>query len=99
MARFSVFKNVNNRGYLLDVQSDILSGLNTRAVVPLVHIDDAPKSATYLNPIFEINDEQLVMLTQFIAAIPETELTERVAELNEFHSEILAALDMLFTGF
>ena len=39
------------------------------------------------------------MLTQFVAAIPESELTERVTDLNDFHSEILAALDMLFTGF
>lgn len=99
MARFSVFKNADSTGYLLDVQSDILSGLNTRAVVPLVHIDNAPKRATYLNPIFEINDEQFVMLTQFVAAIPESELKEHVTDFSDFHSEILAALDMLFTGF
>ena len=99
MARFSVYKNTDSTGYLLDIQSDILSGLNTRAVVPLVHINNAPKRPTYLNPVFEINDEHLVMLTQFVAAIPESELTERVTDLNDFHSEILAALDMLFTGF
>lgn len=99
MARFSVYKNTDSTGYLLDVQSDILSGLNTRVVVPLVHINNAPKRATYLNPVFEINDEHLVMLTQFVAAIPESELTERVTDFNDFHSEILAALDMLFTGF
>jgi toxin CcdB len=99
MARFSVYKNTDSTGYLLDVQSDILSGLNTRVVVPLVHINNAPKRATYLNPVFEINDEHLVMLTQFVAAIPESELTERVTDLSDFHSEILAALDMLFTGF
>jgi toxin CcdB len=99
MARFSVYKNADSNDFLLDVQSDILDGLNTRAVVPLIHIDNAPKRATYLNPVFEINDELYVMLTQFIAAIPQSELSEAVADLNDFHSEILAALDLLFTGF
>lgn len=99
MPRFSVFKNNESRGYLLDVQSDILSGLNTRAVVPLMPVDDSPKPAAYLNPIFEINDEPYVMLTQFIAAIPQSELNKPVTNFTEFHSEIVTALDMLFTGF
>jgi len=38
------------------------------------------------------------MLTQFIAAIPKSELNKRVTNLTEFHSEIMTALDMLFTG-
>jgi toxin CcdB len=99
MARFSVYKNNDNSGYLLDVQSDILSGLNTRAVVPLLRIDDSPKAASYLNPTFVIENESYVMLTQYIAAIPESELNKRVTNLTEFHSEIMTALDMLFTGF
>lgn len=99
MLRFSVFKNNESGGYLLDVQSDILSGLNTRAVVPLEPVDNSPKPATYLNPIFKINNEPHVMLTQFIAAIPESELNKPVTNFSEFHAEIVAALDMLFTGF
>jgi len=99
MARFTVYKNNDSFGYLLDVQSDILGGLNTRAVVPLQRIDDSPKAADYLNPIFVIENESYVMLTQFIAAIPESELNKRVTNLAEFHSEIMTALDMLFTGF
>jgi len=99
MVRFSVYKNNDSLGYLLDVQSDILSGLNTRTVVPLERIDDSPKPAAYLNPIFVIENESYVMLTQFIAAIPESELNKRVTNLSEFHSEIMTALDMLFTGF
>jgi len=47
MPRFSVYKNEAISGYLLDVQSGILSGLNTRAVVPLEQVDDSqnPHSA------------------------------------------------------
>ena len=99
MARFSVYKNNDSYGYLLDVQSDMLNGLNTRAVVPLKRIDDSPKPAAYLNPIFVIENESYVMLTQFIAAIHENQLNKHVTNLTEFHCEILTALDMLFTGF
>lgn len=33
MARFDVYKT-NQAGYLLDVQTDLLAGLNTKVVVP-----------------------------------------------------------------
>ncbi|MBS1183360.1 MAG: plasmid maintenance protein CcdB, partial [Proteobacteria bacterium] len=36
MARFDVFPNPGGSGYLLDVQADLLDGLNTRIVVPLL---------------------------------------------------------------
>lgn len=42
MARFDVFKNEGGTGYLLDVQSDLLSGLNTRAVAQTHRADPCP---------------------------------------------------------
>jgi len=36
MARFDTFVNDGGKGRLLDVQSDLLGGLNTRVVVPLL---------------------------------------------------------------
>jgi toxin CcdB len=83
----------------LDVQSDILSGLNTRVVVPLMLRSDSPKPAGRLNPTFQINGEMIIMVTQYIAAVPESELKTRVSDLNSYHHEITEALDMLFTGF
>jgi toxin CcdB len=52
MARFDIFKNEGEVGYLLDVQSDLLSGLNTRVVVPLLPKSSAPSPAQRLNPVF-----------------------------------------------
>ena len=34
MARFDIYPNPVGAGYLLDIQADLLSGLNTRVVVP-----------------------------------------------------------------
>lgn len=39
------------------------------------------------------------MATQFVAAIPESELKHYVSNLSNYHHEITEALDMLFTGF
>jgi len=99
MARFDIFKNEDEAGYLLDVQSDLLSGLNTRVVVPLLHKSSAPYPAQRLNPVFSIDGQELVMATQYMAAVPEGELRSGVGSLAEKQDEITAALDMLFLGF
>jgi toxin CcdB len=46
MAKYDVFPNPSGDGYLLDVQTDLLSDLNTRVVVPLLQTSSAPKPAT-----------------------------------------------------
>lgn len=99
MARFDVFENENGAGYLLDVQTDLLSGLNTRVVVPLLPESSAPIPAQRLNPVFSIGGQELVMTTQYMAAVPEGELRSVVASLAEQQDEITAALDMVFLGF
>ena len=99
MARFDIFKNEGEAGYLLDVQSDLLSGLNTRVVVPLLPKSSAPSPAQRLNPIFGIEGQELVMATQYMAAVSEGELRSAVGNLTEKQDEITAALDMLFLGF
>ena len=77
MARFDIFENEGGSGYLLDIQSDILSGLNTRVVVPLLPKSSAPSPAQRLNPVFSIEGQALVMATQFMAAVPAGELPNR----------------------
>lgn len=99
MARFDIFENEGGSGYLLDIQSDILSGLNTRVVVPLLPKSSAPSPAQRLNPVFSIEGQALVMATQFMAAVPAGELRPCVGNLAEHQDDISAALDMLFLGF
>ncbi len=99
MARFDVYENQGGNGYLLDVQSDLLNDLNTRIVVPLMPMSSAPEPAERLNPVFEVAGEEVVMITQFMAAVAERELREQVGGLHEQYQEISNALDMLFLGF
>lgn len=99
MSRFDIFENEDGAGYLLDVQSDLLSGLNTRVVVPLLPKASAPFPAQRLNPLFRINGLEVVMATQYMAAVPESELRFCSGSLAEQQDDIAAALDMLFLGF
>lgn len=99
MAKYDVFPNSTGDGFLLDVQTDLLSDLNTRVVVPLLPSSRAPKPATRLNPIFEIDGEAVVMVTQFLAAVPVGILKSPVGKLDEDFERITIAVDMLMQGF
>ncbi len=99
MARFGVYRNPEGVGYLLDVQADLLGHLNTRVVVPLLPLAGAPKPATTLNPLFEIEGIPVSMVTQFMAAVPLALLRTPLLNLEGRRGEITAAVDFLFQGF
>lgn len=99
MAKFDVYRQKQGGCHVLDCQADLLSDLNTRLVVPLLPIDEAPKPAIRLNPIFDVEGERLVMVTQFAASVPIRELGEIVQSLSPEQDVISAALDMLIIGF
>jgi toxin CcdB len=73
--------------------------LNTRIVVPLMPPAVAPKPAKGLNPEFMIGDTRVVMVTQFLSAMPTSALKEPVATLEQHHTMIADAIDLLLQGF
>ena len=99
MAQYQVFANPAGGSHLLDVQNDLLEGLNVRAVVPLLPRDDAPVAASRLNPVFDIDGAAHVMMTQYIAAVPVSLLKAPVGDLSHRFDAVTSALDMLFHGF
>jgi toxin CcdB len=98
VARFHVYVNSEGGGYLLDVQANLLSHLNTCVVVPLLPIDSAPQPAKVLNPTFEINGASYLMATQFLATLPRRLMGKEVLSLQEEANIIVNALDCLFQG-
>lgn len=103
MAQFDVYLNPNADTrdaipFLLDVQADLLDGLATRVVVPLVLAEEMPLPAKQLNPQFKIKGVAVVMSTPELAGVPIRILGEKMASLKNKRDEIIAALDMLFTG-
>jgi toxin CcdB len=99
MAKYDVYAMTKGSGYVLDVQTDLLEHLNTRVVAPLLPQASAPKPATRLNPVFELEGGLHVMTTQFLSAVHVGELGKPAASLEPHFAEITAALDMVFQGF
>ena len=101
MKQFDIFKNLNNDTnsdipYFLIVQHDILSHLSSCVVVPLV-TDIQP--STHLNPIFEIENQKVIMSTTEIVGVPRNILTQKVCSLEHERVQILNAIDFMITGF
>jgi toxin CcdB len=105
VARFDVYRNPGAQAadvpYLLDVQSNILSSLETRVVVPLrLHSRfPASKLPGNLSPLVMVEDSECIMETPKLAAVPLRILKTPVTTLAASHYEITAALDFLFQGF
>jgi toxin CcdB len=105
MAQFMVYRNKNPKSkgeipYLLDVQSDLLGDLVTRVVIPLYQKKSTDiKPITRLTPEFEIEGRKLILMTPQLAGISIKDLGELVGDLKQSRPEILAALDLLITGF
>ena len=105
MARFDVYANPGNHAkttpYLLDVQSNLLDGLDSRMVIPLRSLKHFPKVtvATQLTPIFRIGGKDYLLETPKMGAVPQRVLKSPIASLAESQPEITAALDFLFQGY
>lgn len=103
MAQFDVYLNPNAGTrkaipYLLDVQADLLDMLATRVVVPLVLEEEMGLAAKYLNPLFKVKGVTVIMSTAELAGISNRSLGDKVVSLKNKRDEIIAALDLLFTG-
>jgi toxin CcdB len=99
MARFDVCRARGKPGFVVDCQADILRDLSTRLTVPLLPPSQAPVPVTRLNPKFEIFGVEHILVTQFATAVWSRNLSDPVASLADEGHQILAALDMLITGY
>jgi toxin CcdB len=99
MSRFEYFPAPADEGYLLDVQSELLEGFQTRVVIPLLPNGATPPDIPRLHPVFTIGSEEYVLATHLIATVPKELLARPQGTLALERDRITAALDMLFQGF
>ena len=104
MGQFFAHKNPNSATraqypYLLDIQSDLLSELRTTVVIPVTPSKlAAPMSLTRLNPTIVIDGKSFTVMTQEIAGVDRNQLGAQAYDLSSYRSEIIAALDFIFSG-
>lgn len=105
MTQFTVYRNKNPRSrttfpYLLDVQSDLLDGLQTRVVIPLTKAAALTrKPVAHLMPLVQFDGDNYVLMTPQLAGIPRNELGPQAGSLAEHRDTIVAAMDFLVLGF
>jgi toxin CcdB len=105
MARFDVYANADAHSrrlypFLLEVQADLLRDLPTTVVIPLAlpaAIENLP--ASDLNPEFTVASKRLLAMTQELSAIQRRALGKRTMSLVHEQHRILAALDLLLSGY
>ncbi len=104
MPQFSLYKNEDDSSseaypYFIDIQSPLLSDLNSRLVIPLsshkiLNDTDVEK----LCPIIHIDEGNFVLLTHQMTSVPKSILNTEITSLESFRYEILGAIDMLISG-
>lgn len=104
MARFDVYRHPDavlreRTPFLLDVQNDYISSVDTRVVLPMRAARMAGAPMRDLNPVFEIDGVQVVLDTPAIAAFPAAELRNPVMNLRMDAAPIAHALDTLFGAY
>ena len=105
MARFDVYANTGGHAdttpYLLDVQSDLLDGLDSRVVIPLRSLAHFPKIRlpARLTPVLTVEGTDCLLETPKMGAVPLRVLRSPVTSLARAQEQITAALDFLFQGY
>lgn len=100
MTQFDVYRRGRDTGgfYLINVQSDLLSELETRLVIPAYARAIRKEHIARLNPLIQIAGEPHVLATQELAAISAKLLGEPTDNVAPARDRIIAAIDLLVTG-
>ena len=105
MAQFDIHRNQHLKGksrtpYLLDVQHSTMASLGTRLVVPVrlreTHSDMVLKR---LHFHVSVGEEPCIAFVSEMAAVPVGVLGDVVDYAGDQRTEIIAAIDLLITGF
>ena len=105
MARFDVYANpgrhADSTPYLLDVQSDLLDGLDSCIVIPLRRRDRFPAVALAdrLSPTLSIAGAEFILETPKMGAVLRRALGAPLLSLAAERARVTAAMDFLFRGF
>ncbi len=100
--QFDVFINpdasdTKHRPFVVVLQSDLVSGITATIVAPLVRRQSIV-GAQRLNPLLVVDGEELWLATHELFALDRRKLRNKIVSLVEYRHQIIAAIDMLFTG-
>lgn len=104
MAQFDVYRNPSPRQreampFMVEVQSNLLSGLPTRMTMPLA-VPGLLPSAVPINlcPLIDWEGQRLHLLAHLATPFLTRDLGKSLGSVSERASEIVAALDAVVSG-
>ena len=102
MARFDVYRPTGLPAQLVvDVQTDVLSELESRIVVPLRPFE--PKAGEHVDrlmPVLDIDGQAFLLVTTDLGMVPTRILGQATTNVEAQHRDtITAAMDFLVQGF
>ncbi len=84
---------------MVDIQSRFLDHLTTRVVIPLLPLDRAPKAVIRtLNPVFVIDGDSYMLMTQALVSVPLKRLRRAAGTLDAERDNIVRAVGALLSG-
>ena len=96
-AQFDLYRTPD--GVLVVVlQADLLDGLSTRVVAPLVPAGSVGRPLPALNPVVTLGESRWLVMPQLAATLTLPELGDRVGSLAMMRDAIIRALDALLSG-
>jgi toxin CcdB len=88
--------------YFVDVQSELLAGLKSRVVIPIIALEKSKSASSiypqHLCPEVEIQRKKYVLMTHQMTSVPIQMLKGGEGSLSRYRNEIVAAIDFLVTG-
>ena len=97
MAQFDVH-SIEGHGLVVNCQSDLLNDLRSRVVAPLRKPDEPTVSHSRLNPLVRINQTEYRVAVQFLRAVDNRLLGEKIGSLLDYEYDLKAAIDMIVSG-
>ena len=102
--QFDVYENTDKDTkkvypYFIDIQTNLLDSLNSRAVIPLTPVKNVSKEyPKNLCPTISIDNKDFALLTHQITSVPISLLKRKTISAKEHRTDIISAIDFLATG-
>ncbi|MEW5973781.1 MAG: CcdB family protein [Pseudomonadota bacterium] len=102
MAQFDIYRNDGHDRktfpYVMAVQSDLFEDTRSIIVIPLIAPENVDRVHPRFQPRITLAGETWACVTQLMTAVPRAPLGAPVGNAASYRADILAAIDLLFTG-
>jgi toxin CcdB len=103
MAQFDIYENGDQHSchgepYVVDVQSNLLEGLATRMVIPLISKDTIAQPVEVLNPVIRIANQNFYLSSPQLRSVHKDRLGNKIATIVNQRDAVRASVAFLLSG-